>query len=1293
MARAFRLFVATIPVLLLIFATTGLYGQTATTGLISGTVTDASGASVPSATVEVTNTATGSMQKQSVNSSGQFVFPNVIPGEYTLKVTAQGFRTASVAGLRVEVTKSYVQDVKLEVGQLAETIEVTAEAKAELQMVDSTIGTLIPGKALPTMPLLTRQVNELLTAQAGATPTGEITGSRNDQSTFTLDGIDVTNNSVGGTNTFMYLGVEGIEEFRVGVANPNASFGRGSGGQVSLVGRHGSNAFHGGVYWYHQNDDLNANSWTNNRNKIKKPELKDNRFGFTAGGPAWKDKTFFFLNYDGRRFPSATTVSRVVPTDTLRQGILRFRDTAGNINSYNLATSQACGANGSGACDPRGLGLSPTISSQFKLLPAPNDFSLGDGLNTAGFTTSVGTPDNYGFFSARVDHNITNNWRLDASIRYFRRLQTLSNTIDIRNGNVASIRKDPTRQNFESIGVSGIIKPNLTADFRFGRVRNRTAADPQRPNASAALLNLPGANSSAGPIALDLGGRGGANNLLSEPFDIDTQLARKQQNDNRIYQLNADFNWIRGRHTIQFGGHYRNLPTLHRRDDKVLGALGALVAQIDSNLGPLVIPSTSAPPTCGAGRTTGCLQSADVQQWNRLFASATGMIDNVSVLAVRDGSFKPLPFGDLLESDTTGIRAPEFYVQDVWRASPTLTVTFGLNYGWQTSPTERLGRYTLQTDQASGQLIQAESFFTNRIQAMNSGGIFNPTFAFNPINNANGQSVFNIDWGTLAPRVGAAWNPSGHSGWLGKILGEKKTVLRGGFALIYDRQNTVQSVIIPSLGIGFAQTLNITTPACNITGAGGAGCNPTSADPVVKNFRVGIDGSIPVPTVPAQSVPVAPPWGLINGQVVTFPEILSFQVDPNMKVGRNKAIDFSIQREFKGDMILEVSYVGRYASRLPQGMNLLQSPYLQLDKASGQTFGAAFDAIAAQVRAGVPNANITPQPWFQNNVPGGSGTAAIVGAASSSFLNGNASNVFLQVDTRRMAAGLQPFNNYVSQMAMLRSSTGYSNYNGFLATLRKRFSKGFFYEVSYTYSKSLDQLGRVQNSANVTPNSFNLDAEYGPSEFDIRHVFGGVWSYDLPFKTAIPVLKHVVSGWNVSGIFSARSGDALVVTQANPVWGGGLFLATNSGAIPLVDPGSFGHSAASGVTGSNNIGTNANPGTGGSGLDVFPNPEQVFNSFRRVNIGSDGRSGRANPLYGMPRWNLDASVGKTTTIMERVRFRIGFDFFNILNKVDFSNPNLDLTNPRGFGVITSQLIPTNRSQGSRWIQASARIDF
>jgi hypothetical protein len=157
-----------------------------------------------------------------------------------------------------------------------------------------------------------------------------------DQTTTSLDGLDITNNW-GDNGTFIYLGVEGVEEFRVAVANPNATFGHGGGGQMSVVGRRGSNDFHGATFYYMQNSALNANSWDNNRAGLLKPPLKDNRFGVRFGGPVKRDKTFFFVNYDGRRFPQALGFSRLVPTDTLRQGTLRFRDAAGNINSYPLA--------------------------------------------------------------------------------------------------------------------------------------------------------------------------------------------------------------------------------------------------------------------------------------------------------------------------------------------------------------------------------------------------------------------------------------------------------------------------------------------------------------------------------------------------------------------------------------------------------------------------------------------------------------------------------------------------------------------------------------------------------------------------------------------------------------------------------------------------------------------------------------------------------------------------------------------------------------------------------------------
>src|SRR5262249_17025187 len=278
-------------------------------------------------------------------------------------------------------------------------------------------------------------------------------------------------------------------------------------------------------------------------------------------------------------------------------------------------------------------------------------------------------------------------------------------------------------------------------------------------------------------------------------------------NDTRNCQWNADMNWIKGSHTLQFGSHVRYLPTRHLRDDKVLGALGALVAQLDSDLGAVTIQSTNRPPTCSTSITTNCLTATDVRNWNRLYASTAGIIDSVSVLAVRDGELKPLPFGELLEADTK-LWAPEFYFQDVWRILPSLTLTFGVNYGWQTPPSEKLGRQSIQIDGSTLKAQTAKEYLRQREEAARAGKIFNPPIAFQPINNADRSGVFDIDWNNVAPRVAAAWNPSFENKFLNKLFGDHKTVIRGGYSLIFDRQNTVQSVIIPTLGVAFAQTLN-----------------------------------------------------------------------------------------------------------------------------------------------------------------------------------------------------------------------------------------------------------------------------------------------------------------------------------------------------------------------------------------------------------------------------------------------------------------------------------------------------
>jgi hypothetical protein len=230
------------------------------------------------------------------------------------------------------------------------------------------------------------------------------------------------------------------------------------------------------------------------------------------------------------------------------------------------------------------------------------------------------------------------------------------------------------------------------------------------------------------------------------------------------------------------------------------------------------------------------------------------------------------------------------------------------------------------------------------------------------------------------------------------------------------------------------------------------------------------------------------------------------------------------------------------------------------------------------------------------------------------------------------------------------------------------------------------------------PSAFFPKFDYGPSDFDRTHVFNGHFLYALPVGRGRWLdtgnrLDKLVGGWEVSGIFRAASGLPLTVSQGVPALGGGTSLTGSSGAIPLIDPNSINTGVHSTVPGSNNIGVGGDPSAGGSGINLFGNPEAVFNSFRRILISLDGRSGRANPLRGFGLWNLDLSLGKTTSLTEKVKARFSFDFFNLFNHTIFSNPTLNLTTPRTFGVVTQQSIPTRRESSSRWIQFGLRFEF
>jgi Carboxypeptidase regulatory-like domain len=1269
--------------------------QTATTAVVLGTVTDPRGGVIPDANVDLINPATNETKTVKTNQSGLYVFPSTAPGTYTLKFTKQGFATTNIGNVVVSVAKSYTYDVQLEIKSGTEVVEVTAEARAELQTTDSVVGNVVGGTALLHLPTLQRDSRELLTLQPGSTPYetsngggfgdsgGTVAGARSDQNAFNLDGIDVTDNVIaGGGNQvpIIPIGVESLDEFRVGITNNNATFGRASGGQINLVSKSGTNSFHGSAYWFHQNSVLNANSWDNNHTPdgtgnpftARKPQ-HDNRAGFTFGGPLRRNNTFFFGNYEVRRFPQSVQISRIVPTDSLKAGNLIFNGT-----SYNLATSTACGSSGDQPCDPRGIGISPTIAQLWNMMPEGNDPSLGDGVNTIGLRANVAEPlkdDNVNF---RLDHNFTQKVHFFGRYLYHRNLSlnasgSAAGQIDLRSGTPINTSGSFLRGDGFITGLEWQHSNTLSSSFRVGWIRSRQDFAVVKPSASAAELNLPGTQVSIDgtDYSVALAPGLGQTGLIDTVIDVDTQRARHQSIYDSNKQYGYTLNWIKGKHAVVAGLDFRWLPTIHDRDDKVIGSLNSLVATLDADVsGILTIPDANRPPLASA---------ADAQRWDRLYAASLGLVDSVGVLAVRDGGLQPKPLGTTLVARAT-LRAQSFFAQDTWRMKPSFTVTYGVSYGWQTTPHEANRQQTLIANHdQNDQIINAFDYLNEKAVAAANGDIFNPTLSYVPINSSGRRDVFNVDFGNVAPRVSAAWNPSLSSGFLAKVFGNRRTVIRGGYGISYDRVNTVQSVIIPMLGVGFAQTINVNTPSCGDSGTPGANCNVNST-PGGSLFRVGVDGSIPVPPAPAALTPPIVPD-------VPLSEILSFQNDPDFQVGRSHMIDFTLQRSLAGQMIFEVGYVGRFGRHLPASVNFNSVPYMFKDKASGQTFAQAFDAVATELRAGTA---VTAQPWFENLIPNQctgptTSTACVAGANTSSFQNDNLSNLFLNLDFYRLIGGEQPFTNLQVLDLFTRTSRDTSNYNALVVTLRNNNWHGLYFDLNYTFSKSLDTVGAVQNDARYYSSSYNPHLDYGPSFFDRPHVFNAVFNYELPLgkgrwlSSSHSAINRIIGGWYTAGIYRKSSGVPVLASFSGQSFGGGVIFATPAGAIPTVPVSSLGGGSVH--------------DTGDGALNFFSDPDAAAAKFRPALIATDTNVGRSSAMRGLPFWNLDMRFGKTTHLTEQVRAEFSADFFNFFNHANFLDPAFDLTTPETFGVINTQLVPADRNSGARWIQLGLRIDF
>ncbi len=1217
---------------------------------ISGTVTDTAGAVVPGAKVTILDTKSSREQTTITSDQGTYRFTNLQPGAgYRITVTGQGFQTFVLDSVQVAISSNQTHNVQLTAGQITETVTVVSTTgDATLNTTDSSIGNIIGARQLRELPIQLRgSPAALIGLQPGAVGnnvfagggnrTGSVAGSRADQGNVTLDGIDV--NDQAGNFAFATVAnapIDSVAEFRAVTSGPGAASGRSSGGQTDLTTNSGTNQYHGNLREYYRNEKMSANTFFNNKSGVARPRLRRHQYGGSLGGPlpflnfgegvpvftSGKDKVFFFFDVENRRDRSQTATSRTVPLPHFLAGTIGYiNNTAGCTTASRLNTTPACisflSVASATALDPQAVGpnaaLLAFLNSRY---PTPaNDPTGGDGRNTGLLRFNAPNVRDEVTYTTRVDANITDRQHL--FVRVTKAYRDSTNT-------VAFLPTDPDAVKFRdrsygvAVGWNWAVSPSFTNVATAGVTKQVNIFAP----ASAASFPY---SFGGGPVGA--------------PFP---SLSYQDRNV-LVPTIRDDMTWTRGNHSIQFGFSVKPIEQKSSLiNDFIFANMG--VGGLNTALNPSLRP---------ANLNTG---ATAITAYDSAYAYILGRFSTVSTNYNILNTGTALPPGSG-KKRSYAYNEYEFYAQDNWRIRNNLTINLGLRYHWYPAPFEKKG---LQADNTT----DWKAFYAKRVAdaaAGNATATSEEFLSYKPSGkrNLNGTPFYETDKNNWAPRIGFAYNPSFKDGVLGKIFGERKTVIHGNYSMVYDRiagavafiQNQVDYLFSANVAKNFGFTGNANTALLidpRFTGIATAPAAVSTTPPTVTN-----------PLIPYVTAGVG--VGLKTG---TF----NYTIDHKFKIPKAYTWNVGFQRELPGNMLLDVSYVGRMGRDL-----FVQSDVAQVldfkDTASGQFLFAALNAMQAQVQAGVP---VTNQPWFENQI-GAGGTALVISNFSNLVRIGDTSDLIQVLYANNL---LRPNVGMSSQFGsnLFISNQGKSDYHGGLVSLQKRFSQGLEFEVNYTYSKSLDNNSTVANtvSGGIVCDVSDPDVCRGQSDFDIRHLFNANYIYDLPFgrgrKFGGSVNKWVdavIGGWTMSGIVSARSGLAINGTT-------GAFPRSFNLTSPAILTGSLSAFAV-------------NIRDVGSTIQYFADPVAANAAF---GYPKHGQLGSRNILRGPMFWGWDMGLSKKFKApwSEKQRFTLRVDAFNVTNTNAFGTPNL-AKDGASFGLITTS------ANTPREVQVAVRFDF
>jgi hypothetical protein len=933
-------------------------------------------------------------------------------------------------------------------------------------------------------------------------------------------------------------------------------------------------------------------------------------------------------------------------------------------------------------------------------MPEPNNLATSDSHNVPGFQGQVSLPETTKFLVGRVDHDFGEKWRLMTSYRYFALSQLTANQIDIggalpgdKLGVPAARAPRPQKPEYLVAGLTTTISPTLTNSF----VWNYTKIWWQWAS-SAAPPQLPGLGG-----ALEIGGESSSALI---PYNVNNQNTRQRFWDGHDMLYKDDLTKIMGNHVIQFGGNYQRNFDYHARNDNGQGINTSPVYQVQNGPG---IQYSSAERPVG-------LPSSQVGTWNKYYSEILGIVNQPQQLFTRSGAMLSLnPVGTPMFDKST-INFYNLYATDSWHIKPTLTLTYGLGYQIEMPPVEQNGKQVELVD-SSGHPINFTDYFKTKASMALQGQVYNPILGFSTIANITGGShkyPFNPFYGGLSPRAAIAWNPKYSDGILGKLFGDGKTVIRGGYGQIYSRLNGVGLVLIPLLGVGLGQPVSCIGASKSGQCLGSGGVTPTTA------FRIGTDGLVaPIPT-PSQTLP-QPSYPGTNGAPAAGAASV---LDPSFRPATTYNFNFSIQREIKPKVLFEAGYIGRIITHewMQRDLNAVPTMMTLGGQSFAQAYGATFIAMCGLGPTCIGNNSVPVQPFFEAALGGatspfcqgsGSCTAAIVKNASMN-------NLITQTNVFQLWSALSQTSSWKLGRTIPSSqgpgipsgqvfgvnaddSSGYSNYNALYTTFRALDWHGVTTLSNFTWGRALGTGNQSQATSGYTVlNPYNVrQSMYGPQYFDYKFTYTQTFLWSEPFfRSQKGIVGHLLGGWRIAPIFTARSGAPLSVNNLNgqtESFGEGQNSTTLDYAV-LGAKWTGGTRALYNINVPNSVngtGINGNAANGGNNINMFSNPDTNFNQFRPCILGYDTSCGSNGQIRGMSNWNMDLNIAKDFNLFrERVAATMSFQFVNVFNHVALGDPYLDISDPNDWGVIGSNN-PLNGGQSNspRKLTFSLRLRF